>query len=302
MLCSLNINLTFPLFSVAHPNMEAGLTVLPENINPSTFPAKLWRLVNNPASTAICWDHLGKAIVINQERFESQILSSTSSPNLDNTGSFKTTNFCSFVRQLNLYGFKKISPVAGGTLSSNSGTYHCFFHKNFNRNHPELVADLRRLTADNKAKLSAGLKVSHRPWSSRRGSGEEKDSGVKKSSVSPQSPMTPNCLDTAPTKTAHAATPVYPLYLMTSHVEGIVLTDQPVTLNQYTTRILPCSNVILIKQTLPVGLTQQSPNLTSDYTGPGLNQPGLNQPGLNQPGLYSPCEYDTCVLKSIWST
>uniref|UniRef100_A0A3P8VRL1 HSF-type DNA-binding domain-containing protein n=1 Tax=Cynoglossus semilaevis TaxID=244447 RepID=A0A3P8VRL1_CYNSE len=91
--------------------MEAGLTVLPENINPSTFPAKLWRLVNNPASTAICWDHLGKAIVINQERFESQILSSTSSPNLDNTGSFKTTNFCSFVRQLNLYGFKKISPI-----------------------------------------------------------------------------------------------------------------------------------------------------------------------------------------------
>uniref|UniRef100_A0A3P8T1C7 HSF-type DNA-binding domain-containing protein n=1 Tax=Amphiprion percula TaxID=161767 RepID=A0A3P8T1C7_AMPPE len=83
--------------------MDAGENPLPDSINPNNFPAKLWRLVNSPANEAICWDSLGEVIVIDQQRFERQVLSPGSmSPN--SPDAFKTTNFSSFVRQLNLYG------------------------------------------------------------------------------------------------------------------------------------------------------------------------------------------------------
>lgn len=133
---------------------------LPYNINPNNFPAKLWRLVNNPANKAICWDSQGEAIIIDQYLFERQILSpSTSTITSDSADAFKTTHFSSFVRQLNLYGFRK--PDVKDT--EDNGARHHFYNPNFKRNHPELVASLRRLTVDNKAKLQAGLDVNCRP-------------------------------------------------------------------------------------------------------------------------------------------
>lgn len=162
--------------------MDSDIGTLPDNVNPGTFPAKLWRLVSNPENTSICWDQLGETILINEELFKSQILSP--SPRVsDNPDSFKTTKFCSFVRQLNLYGFKKNIRTVKVNIPFENETYHCFYHKNFNRNRPELIADLKRLTADNKAKLSAGLKVSHRPWTRCSGSGECKNKKSKKKSL-----------------------------------------------------------------------------------------------------------------------
>lgn len=134
--------------------MEVGLNSLPDSINPSNFPAKLWRLVNNPAYNAICWGRQGEVIVIDQQLFEKQILS----PNAITAGSadsFKTTNFSSFVRQLNLYGFKKADPQQ----DLDGKEYPSFYNPNFKRDQPELVSRLRRLTVDNKAKLQAGLNI-----------------------------------------------------------------------------------------------------------------------------------------------
>ncbi|XP_051793445.1 heat shock factor protein 5 [Acanthochromis polyacanthus] len=141
--------------------MDAGENPLHDSINPKTFPAKLWRLVNSPAIEAIRWDSLREVIVIDQQRFERQVFSPGSmSPNSPNA--FKTTNFSSFVRQLNLYGFKKVKQDVNLPNLGNS-TFHYYYNANFKRSHPELVARLRRFTVDNKAKLQAGLYVDCRP-------------------------------------------------------------------------------------------------------------------------------------------
>uniref|UniRef100_A0A3B5AQE4 HSF-type DNA-binding domain-containing protein n=1 Tax=Stegastes partitus TaxID=144197 RepID=A0A3B5AQE4_9TELE len=104
--------------------MDACDYSLPLSINPNNFTAKLWRLVNNPANDSICWDGAGEVVVIHQQLFEQQILRpgslSPSSPD-----AFKTTNFSSFVRQLNLYGFKKVDPDVSQPKPVNSTHPSC---------------------------------------------------------------------------------------------------------------------------------------------------------------------------------
>ncbi|KAM8898052.1 heat shock factor protein 5 isoform 2-T2 [Spinachia spinachia] len=150
-----------------YQSMDAWDSSLPDSINPNNFPAKLWRLVNNPVNEAIRWDREGIVIVIDQHLFEEQILSpsnssSSSSTALDNKDAFKTTNFSSFVRQLNLYGFKKTDANVRDCCHTDQVQFHYFYNPNFKRNHPELVASLRRLTVLNKAKIKAGLDVKNR--------------------------------------------------------------------------------------------------------------------------------------------
>lgn len=135
--------------------MEVGLGSLPDTINPNNFPAKLWRLVNNPTNKAICWDHRGELVIIDQRLLEMEVLSPSTS---DSPEAFKTNNFSSFVRQLNLYGFKK----ADAQPDLDTKAFHCFYNPDFKRDHPELVGRLRRLTVDNKAKIQAGLSVNCR--------------------------------------------------------------------------------------------------------------------------------------------
>ncbi|XP_070700094.1 heat shock factor protein 5 [Pempheris klunzingeri] len=195
---------------------------LPDSINPNNFPAKLWRLVNNPAYKAISWDGLGEAIVINQPLFERQVLSPSASPS-DNMDAFKTTNFSSFVRQLNLYGFRKPDSAIRDSHHStgDSGTYHHFYNPNFKQNHPELVVSLKRLTVDNKAKLQAGLDVTCRPPSRYQRFIGGNDGMFKGSSklLSPthQESTHPYYPNKAQAMMAHNGTPVPPRYLMRGH-------------------------------------------------------------------------------------
>uniref|UniRef100_A0A3P8VRH9 Heat shock factor protein 5-like n=1 Tax=Cynoglossus semilaevis TaxID=244447 RepID=A0A3P8VRH9_CYNSE len=259
--------------SCTNKTMDSDIGTLPDNVNPGTFPAKLWRLVSNPENTSICWDQLGETILINEELFKSQILSP--SPRVsDNPDSFKTTKFCSFVRQLNLYGFKKNIRTVKVNIPFENETYHCFYHKNFNRNRPELIADLKRLTADNKAKLSAGLKVSHRPWTRCSGSGECKNK--KRTTV--VTPTHPYCSDKAQAATTNNSTPVYPLYLMNSSNNAAALPEIPVPLNQQNTAV-SCSGPVHIQQSFPTYSNHGIPNFSS-YDVQTAQDPA---------GLYSPC-------------
>lgn len=144
--------------------MDVSGRLLPVNINPKNFPAKLWRLVSNPGIRSIFWDSHGEAIVINRQLFEREILAPIP-PGADRLDTFKTKNFSSFVRQLNLYGFRKVDPASRDSSlpSEHCSTYYHFCNPNFKRSNPGLVTTLRRLTVENKAKLQAGLKVSCRP-------------------------------------------------------------------------------------------------------------------------------------------
>ncbi|XP_067863988.1 heat shock factor protein 5 [Heptranchias perlo] len=152
--------------------MEEFLLSTP--INPNNFPAKLWRIVNSPRYRSIRWDPRGEGLIVDQQLFESELL--TPIKNVNNGANlepdtdllFKTTNFTSFIRQLNLYGFRKMGQGSGehpvpGELGAGDGLLHHFHNPSFKQDHPELLINMKRLTSANKAKLAAGLQVNTRP-------------------------------------------------------------------------------------------------------------------------------------------
>ncbi|XP_041657925.1 heat shock factor protein 5 isoform X2 [Cheilinus undulatus] len=192
--------------------MDAGNCPLPDSINPNNFPAKLWRLVNSPAKPAIRWDSQGEGILIDKELFEKQILSPSTFP-IENPDAFKTTNFSSFIRQLNLYGFRKTEPF---DEEEKSGKYQHFYNPIFKRNHPELIVGLRRLTAENKAKIEAGENVSCRPPSkyARVSSGNVKRETSLLHTPTHQKLTHPYYPKQVQPGIAHNRTPVPPRYLM----------------------------------------------------------------------------------------
>ncbi|BFU18453.1 heat shock transcription factor, putative [Entamoeba histolytica HM-1:IMSS-B] len=95
---------------------------------PTTFIVKLFELVNDEKSKdLICWsrEQNRPGFVV----LESVQLASTVIPRF-----FKHSNFSSFVRQLNIYGFHKVDHPLG----------QCFHHPFFKEGHPELLCKIRR--------------------------------------------------------------------------------------------------------------------------------------------------------------
>ncbi|RMB89190.1 hypothetical protein DUI87_34452 [Hirundo rustica rustica] len=82
---------------------------LPAGLSVGTFPTKLWRLVNNPRIHSVRWDSEAQGLLVDRSLFERELLSPGSvqgpAPH-----AFRATQFCSFVRQLNRYSFRKPLP------------------------------------------------------------------------------------------------------------------------------------------------------------------------------------------------
>ncbi|XP_033114466.1 heat shock transcription factor-like isoform X2 [Anneissia japonica] len=106
-------------------------------VSSTTFPGKLWRLVNNNLFRSIQWSPEGTSIVINSGLFKSEVLSG------GEYGVFKTTNFTSFVRQLNLYGFRKTN-ICSKSAGGEAAEIHYFQHTFFIRNRSDLLCNVRR--------------------------------------------------------------------------------------------------------------------------------------------------------------
>ncbi|XP_051786782.1 heat shock factor protein 5-like isoform X2 [Erpetoichthys calabaricus] len=191
---------------ISHPVIGENLLSIP--ISPNNFPAKLWRLVNNPDIQSINWNPNAEGVVIHQKLFESELLSPVKF-SVESSDGFKTSNFTSFIRQMNLYGFRKL-PMNSGSLSQSgkfgrdikavngsackdlysivdeavlhtakhdnavgnhritNGAFHYYLHPNFKKGHPELLVNVKRLTGVNKAKLKAGIEVTCRQPSQKR--------------------------------------------------------------------------------------------------------------------------------------
>ncbi|XP_054022955.1 heat shock factor protein 5 [Dryobates pubescens] len=149
---------------------------LPLSINPEAFPAKLWRLVNSPRVRSVRWDGRGQGLLIDEQQFVSEVLDAAPSGGeaaAGDGGFFKTKSFPSFIRQLNLYGFQKVSkglvlaprPVSGGGGGRATSFLHHFHSPHFCRGRPDLLVHLKRMTSANKMRLAAGLELPSRPAS-----------------------------------------------------------------------------------------------------------------------------------------
>uniref|UniRef100_A0A672SNL4 Heat shock factor protein 5-like n=1 Tax=Sinocyclocheilus grahami TaxID=75366 RepID=A0A672SNL4_SINGR len=137
-------------------DVEFDRSLLRVHINYNNFPAKLWRLINNPQNDSVFWSPDGESVIVDQQRFEDELLS----PLKQDAKLFKTTNFTSFIRQLNLYGFRK---VCDRSFKDRRRNLHHFHNPVFRQGRPELLVHMKRLTISNKAKMEAGEQVTCRP-------------------------------------------------------------------------------------------------------------------------------------------
>eukprot|EP00123_Amoebidium_parasiticum_P022639 comp9159_c0_seq1/m.4320 comp9159_c0_seq1/g.4320 ORF comp9159_c0_seq1/g.4320 comp9159_c0_seq1/m.4320 type:complete len:287 (-) comp9159_c0_seq1:560-1420(-) len=124
------------------PNTMPSWLASPYHMPTTAFVTKLRFLVDDSNfDEAIAWTTDGQAIVIrNVDLFVEKVLCST----------FKTSNFSSFVRQLNMYGFNKVN---GYTKLVNGRRPPMIFRNNFFvRDNPELMMKMKRMPLKNKDK------------------------------------------------------------------------------------------------------------------------------------------------------
>ncbi|KAG5312059.1 HSF5 protein, partial [Pseudoatta argentina] len=104
------------------------------------FPQKLWRIVNECETGAIRWSANGDTILLNYKRFQTEYLDAR-------RPIFKTSNITSFIRQLNLYGFRKVT-YHGRDPACNSCNPHVheFLHDNFRADRIDMLSKVCRKT------------------------------------------------------------------------------------------------------------------------------------------------------------
>lgn len=76
------------------------------------FPRKLWSIVQNEAFKSMKWTKEGDAIMIEVDLFQKEVLHLKGAKKIFETDSLKT-----FIRQLNMYGFRKLYPETSVAFS-----------------------------------------------------------------------------------------------------------------------------------------------------------------------------------------
>lgn len=108
----------------------------PGGSNVPAFLAKLWTLVEDPETDPlICWSPEGTSFhVFDQGCFAKEVLPKY----------FKHNNMASFVRQLNMYGFRKVVHIEQGGLLKPEKDDTEFQHPYFIRGHEHLLENIKR--------------------------------------------------------------------------------------------------------------------------------------------------------------
>nr|XP_023652870.1 heat shock factor protein 2-like [Paramormyrops kingsleyae] len=107
-----------------------------QNSNVPAFLTKLWTLVEDPDTNEfICWSQEGSSfLVLDEQRFAKEIL-----PKF-----FKHNNMASFVRQLNMYGFRKVMHIDTGIVKQERDGPVEFQHPFFKHGQDDLLEHIKR--------------------------------------------------------------------------------------------------------------------------------------------------------------
>ncbi|XP_072301512.1 heat shock factor protein 2 [Eucyclogobius newberryi] len=106
------------------------------NSNVPAFLTKLWTLVEDADTNEfICWSQEGNSfMVLDEQRFAKEIL-----PKF-----FKHNNMASFIRQLNMYGFRKVLHIDSGIVKQEKDGPVEFQHPHFKHGQDELLENIKR--------------------------------------------------------------------------------------------------------------------------------------------------------------
>uniref|UniRef100_A0A673IEH1 Heat shock factor protein 1-like n=1 Tax=Sinocyclocheilus rhinocerous TaxID=307959 RepID=A0A673IEH1_9TELE len=122
-----------------HSVGPGGVMVSGNNV--PAFLTKLWTLVEDPdTDPLICWSPSGNSFhVFDQGRFSKEVLPKY----------FKHNNMASFVRQLNMYGFRKVVHIEQGGLVKPEKDDTEFQHPYFIRGQEHLLENIKRKVTTN---------------------------------------------------------------------------------------------------------------------------------------------------------
>ncbi|KYO38350.1 heat shock factor protein 3 isoform X2 [Alligator mississippiensis] len=100
------------------------------------FLAKLWALVEDPGSDdVICWSQNGQNFcILDEQRFAKELLPKY----------FKHNNLSSFIRQLNMYGFRKVIALENGMIMAEKSSVIEFQHPYFKQGKAHLLENIKR--------------------------------------------------------------------------------------------------------------------------------------------------------------
>uniref|UniRef100_A0A8C5EMI1 HSF-type DNA-binding domain-containing protein n=1 Tax=Gouania willdenowi TaxID=441366 RepID=A0A8C5EMI1_GOUWI len=106
------------------------------NTNVPAFLTKLWTLVENvDTNELICWSKEGNSfLVFDEQRFAKEIL-----PKF-----FKHNNMASFIRQLNMYGFRKVMHIDTSLVKQERDGPVEFQHPYFKHGQDDLLENIKR--------------------------------------------------------------------------------------------------------------------------------------------------------------
>ncbi|XP_074842545.1 heat shock factor protein 1 isoform X2 [Carettochelys insculpta] len=129
------------------PGAGAG----PGGSNVPAFLTKLWTLVEDPdTDPLICWSPSGSSFhVFDQGQFAKEVLPKY----------FKHNNMASFVRQLNMYGFRKVVHIEQGGLVKPEKDDTEFQHPYFIRGQEQLLENIKRKVTSVSSVKNEDIKV-----------------------------------------------------------------------------------------------------------------------------------------------
>ncbi|RMB92997.1 hypothetical protein DUI87_30503 [Hirundo rustica rustica] len=128
---------------------------LPAGLGAGTFPAKLWSLVNDPHVRSLRWGSEARGLLVDRSLFERELLRPGGAQGLA-PHAFKATQFCSFVCQLNRYGFCNVQGWAGAAVPGGAGARLHYRNPWFRHDRPDLLLHIRCRSAANMLQPAAG--------------------------------------------------------------------------------------------------------------------------------------------------